>query len=167
MSIRLARVVLGLLVVAVVVLTAGRSWAIYFGLGPSKDEWGLKYDVAIEEVDSNTLQLVFTVADEGRLKPFYKLDLVAFSRQTDRRGGRAYDVDEPIKLKPTADGKRVGTVRFRKQFADRAMIRIITLTVDGQRRRSGAFYDIPIAKYLKKTSAPPTVASPPGVKVTK
>jgi hypothetical protein len=169
MSIRLSRLAMGILVVAAVVLMSGRSWAIRFGLGPSKDEWGLKYDVAVEDADSDTLTVVFTLADEGRLKPIYSIDLVAFSKQTDRQGGRSYDVNEPIELKPTQDGKRVGKVQIRKGFADRAKIRIITLTVDGKRQPSGgAFYDIPIAKYLKKAPAPPTVASPPSAsKVTK
>ena len=42
----------------------------------------------------------------------------------------------PIELKPTKDGKRVGQVQIRKEFVDRAKIRILTLTVDGKRQRS-------------------------------
>ena len=137
MSIRLSRLATGMLVVAAIVLMSGRSWAIYNGLGPSKDEWKLKYDVAVNDADSDKLTVVFTLADEGRLKPFYSIDLVAFSKQTDSQGGRAYDVKAPIELKPTEDGKRTGQVQIRKEFVDRAKIRIITLTVDGQRQPSG------------------------------
>lgn len=161
MRIRLSRVVTGMLVVAAIVLMADRSWAIRYGLGPSKDEWQLKYDVAIEDSPGDTLTVVFTLADEGRLKPIYSIDLVAFSKRTDSQGGRSYDVMEPIELKPTGDGKRVGRAHIRKEFLDRAKIRIITLTVDGKRQPSGgAFYDIPIAKYLNKADSP-AVASPP------
>ena len=174
MSIRLSRLATGMLVVAAMVLMSDRSWAIRQGLGPSKDEWGLKYDVAVHDADGDKLTVVFTLADEGRLKPFYSIDLVAFSKQTDSQGGRTYDVKVPIELKPTQDGKRTGQVQIRKEFVDRAKIRIITLTVDGKRQPSGgAFYDIPIAKYLNKAPAaasplaPPPIAAPSASKVTR
>ena len=179
MSIRLSRVATGLLVVAALVLMSGRCWAIREGLGPSNDEWGLKYDVAVHDADDDKVTVVFTLADEGRLKPFYSLDVIAWSKPTDPRAGRTYDLNVPIKLKPTQDGKRTGEVQISKEFLDRAMIRIITLTVDGKRKPSGgAFYDIPIAKYLKKAPAaaspapasplaPPPIAAPSASKVTK
>ncbi len=127
----------------------------------------MKYDVAIFDAEGDKLTIVFTLADEGRLKPIYSIDLVAFSRQTDSQGGRSYDVMEPIELKPTQDGKRVGQVQIRKEFVDRAKIRLITLTFDGKRQPSGgAFYDIPIQKYLNRTSSP-SVAAPPGLRFTK
>ena len=63
--------------------------------------------------------------------------MVAFSKQTDSQGGHAYDVKAPIELKTTEDGKRIGQVQIGKKFADRAMIRIITLTVDGKRTTVG------------------------------
>jgi hypothetical protein len=184
MSIRSSRLVTGLLVVAAMVLMSGRCWAIRNGLGPSKDEWKIKYEVEVKEADGDKLTVVFTLADEGRLKPFYSIDLVAFSKQTDGQGGRTYDLMVPIELKPTADGKRAGEVQIRKDVLDRATIRIITLTVDGKRQPSGgAFYDIPIKKFASKApaatsptaasptapprTAPPRTAKPPGSQVTK
>ncbi len=168
MSTRFSRWATGLLVVAAVVLMAERSWAIRQGLGPSKDEWGLKYEVAVQDADSDTLTVEFTLTDEGRLKPIYSLDLVAFSKQTDPQGGRSYDLNVPIELKKTDDGKRVGQVQFRKDLADRAKIRIITLTLDGKRQPSGGvFYDIPIQKYLKNAPVASPLATPPGAKITK
>ena len=179
MSIRLSRLATGMLVVAAMVLTSGRCWAIYYGLGPSKDEWGLKYDVEVYVADGDKLTVVFTLADEGRLKPFYSIDLVAFSKQTDNQGGRSYDVKASIELKTTKDGKRAGQVQIRKEFADRAMIRIITHMVDGKRQPSGgAYYDIPIKKYVNKAPAaaspvaasplaPPSIAAPSASKVTR
>jgi hypothetical protein len=179
MSIRSSRLATGLLVVAAMVVMSGRSWAIRYGLGPSKNEWRMKYEVDVKEAGDDKLTVVFTVADEGRLKPFYSIDLVAFSKQTDGQGGRTYDVMVPIELKPTGDGKRAGEVQIRKDVLDRATIRIITLTVDGKRQPSGgAFYDIPIKKFVSKAppaasptaaspAAPPRVAKPPGSQVTK
>ena len=170
MSIRLSRrLAAGILVVAAMVLMSGRSWAIYYGLPPSKGEWKLKYDVAVHDADGDKLTVVFTLADEGRLKPIYSIDLVAFSKQTDNQGGRSYDVKAPIELKPTKDGRRAGQVQIRKDFLDRAKIRIITHMVDGKRQPSGgAYYDIPIAKYLNKAPAAASpLAAPPTSKVIK
>lgn len=159
MGIRLSRWSMGILVIAAVVLMSNRSWAIRQGLPPSKDEWGLKYDVAVQE-DGDNLTVVFTLADEGRLKPIYSIDLVAFSKQTDSQGGRSYDVNEKIELKPGPDGKRVGQAQMSKKHLDRAKVRIITLTVDGKRQPSGgAYYDIPVAKFLKKEPAGATSAA--------
>jgi hypothetical protein len=116
MSIRLLRLATGMLVVAVILLMSDRSWAIFNGLGPSKDEWGLKYDVEVNDADRQTVNVVFTVADEGRLKPFYKIELIAMSKETDSQGGRAYDVKALIELKTTKDGRRAGQVQIRKEF---------------------------------------------------
>jgi hypothetical protein len=168
MNIRLSRLATAMLVVAAIVLMPGRSWAIYNGLGPSKDEWGLKYDVEVNEVDRDTLTVVFTVADEGRLKPFYKIELIVFSKETDSQGGHAYDVKAPIELKTSKDGRRVGQVQIRKEFLDRAQIRILTNRVDGQPQQWLAYYVIPIDKFLNNApSAASPIASPPASKITK
>jgi hypothetical protein len=173
MSIRLSRLATGLLVVAAIVLMSGLSWAMYNALGPSKDEWKLKYDVEVNAADGDTLNVVFTLADEGRLKPIYSITLVAFSKQTDSQGGRSYDVKAPIELKRTEDGKRAGQVQMRKEFADRAMIRILTQTFDGKPQQFAAYYDIPLKKFLHKApaaasrQAPRSVAAPPALKVTR
>ncbi len=168
MNIRLSRLATVVSAVAVILLMSGRGWAIYDELGPSKDEWGLKYDVAVNEADANHLTVVFTLSDEGRLKPFYSVQVVAFSQQTDSQGGRSYDVKAPIELKTTADGKRAGQVRIGKQFADRARIRILTVTIDGKRRSSGAFYDIQLKKHLNKVpTAGLPLASPPASTISK
>lgn len=153
MNIRLSRLATGMLVFAAVVLTAGRSWAVYHQLDPSKDEWGLKYDVELNAADRDTLNVVFALADEGRLKPIYSITVVAFS-QPDSQGGRSYDVKAPIELKATKDGKRAGQVQIPKKFVDRTMIRILTLTVEGRRQTAGAaYYDIPLKKFLNKAPA--------------
>src|SRR4029077_6930509 len=100
-SIRLSHWATAMLVFAAIVLMPGRSWAIYDVLGPSKDEWGLKYDIEVKDVGSDTLTVVFTLADEGRLKPFYSIELIALSKETDNQGGHSYDVKTPIVLKTT------------------------------------------------------------------
>jgi hypothetical protein len=174
MNIRSSRLATGVLVVAAVALMSGRSWAIYYGLGPSKDEWNLKYDVEVNATSDDMLTVEFTLADEGRLKPIYSIEVIAFSTQTDSQGGRAYVVKAPFELKATSDGKRAGQVQIKKEFVDRAVIRILTQTVDGQRQPSGgAYYSIPLSKYWNTApvaaspEATPSIASPRAPRVTK
>jgi hypothetical protein len=166
MSIRFSRLAIVILVVAVMALMSSCCWAIFYGLGPSKDEWGVKYDVAVTQADKDNLNVVFTLADEGRLKPFWKLELISMSKPADNQGSLMYDMRSPFELKMTPDGLRAGQVQIRKEFADSAMIRILTLTVDGQRQtRGAAYYDIPLNKYLKKAPAAGSpLASPPASK---
>ncbi len=168
MSIRLSRLAAAMLVVAVTLLTCGRSWAIYNLLGPSKDEWGLKYDVQVNDAGGDTATVVLTVADEGRLKPFYSIELIALNPATDGQGGHSYDVKAPIVLKATQDGRRVGQVQIRKQFLDRAQIRILTDKVDGRPQQWLANYEVPIRKFLNQApGARSPLASPPASNVTK
>src|SRR4051812_48100000 len=99
MSIRFSRVAIVGLAIALMLTIAGRSWAIYNGLGPSKDEWGLKYDVAVYEAGNDKATVVMTLADEGRLKPFYSVEVIALSKEVDEQGGHSYDVKAPLEFK--------------------------------------------------------------------
>ncbi len=170
---RFSPLAIGALVVAAVVLMPGRSWAVFYPLGPSSDEWGLKYDLQVSATSGDELNVAFTLANGGRLKPVYSITVVAFSKlQSD--GGRSYLVKTPIELKTTKDGKLAGQVQIRKEYADIAMIRILTLTVDGRRQTAGAaYYDIPLKKFLNKapvaasSPTPSSIAAPPASKVVK
>ncbi|MHB0956250.1 MAG: hypothetical protein ACYC6N_28505 [Pirellulaceae bacterium] len=170
---RLSPLVISALVVAAVVLMPGRSLAVYYALGPSSDEWGVKYDLKVNATSDDELNVAFTLSDGGRLKPIYSITVVAFSKPN-RDGGRSYLVKTPIELKATKDGKRAGHVQIRKEHSDIAMIRILTLTVDGRRQTAGAaYYDIPLKKFLNTapvadlSDTPSSIAAPPASKVAK
>jgi hypothetical protein len=168
MNNRFSRLATGGLAVAIVLLTCDRGWAVYWGLGPSKDEWGLKYDVDVTDAGNDKVNVVFTLGDEGRLKPFYTMEMIAFSKQPDEEGRFSYDVKEKIVLKRTPDGKRVGTVQMPKECLDRAKIRILTDYVDGQEQTRGlAYYTILVSKYVDKAPQAAPIASPPPAKLTK
>jgi hypothetical protein len=168
MNVRLSRLLTTTLVAAVTLLTSGPSWAVYNLLGPSKDEWGLKYEVQVNDAGSGMLTVVFTLADEGRLKPLALIELIALSKETDSQGGHTYDVKAPIVLKPIHDGRRAGQAQMRKEFADRAQIRILSNRVDGQPQHSGwACFEIPINNFLNKAPAAAPLASPPAPKFAK
>ncbi|MBS0202022.1 MAG: hypothetical protein JSS49_03920 [Planctomycetes bacterium] len=166
-----------LLAVTAVVLLTNHCRAHWYELGPSKDEWGLKYDGELEAAPGDKLTVQFTIADQGRLKPIHSVFVMAFSNP-DSRGSRTYLVKTPIDMKPTTDGKLNGHVQIGKEFASRAVIRIFTETVDGRSQTAGPtagarYYDIPLKKFLKKAPAsasfqvPPSIASPPASTATK
>ena len=165
----------GVLAVTAVVLLTSRCWAHWYELGPSKDEWGLKYDGDMEAANGDKLNFHFTIADQGRLKPIHSVFVMAFSNP-DRTGKNL--VKTSITMKPTEDGKLTGQVEVGKEFANRAVIRIFTLTVDGRSQMAGPtagarYYDIPLKNFLKKapgaasSQTPSSIASPPKSKVTK
>jgi hypothetical protein len=157
MSLRFSRLATGCLVVAAVLLIAGRAWAVFFPLGPSQDDWGLKYDVEVKAAEGDKVNVLFTLADEGRLKPLLSVTLVAFSNP-DYDGSRSVLANAPIVMKPNKDGKLTGQAQISKELVDRAQIRILTLSVDGKRQTAGAAsYYLPLKKFLNKA---PVAASP-------
>ena len=170
-TIRFSRRKFGAFAVAAMLLPASRSLAVFHPLGPSKDDWGLKYEVQLTAAGRDMVDVAFTLVDEGRLKPVHSYTVVALSP---RGGGSfAYDAKSQITLQPTADGKRAGQVRIRREFVDKATIRILTLRVDGRPQTQGAAqYDIPLNRFTIK-SAPtgsqsvPSVAAPRSAKVIK
>src|SRR5262249_44807541 len=97
MNFQCSRLATLVLVVAAVVLMPGLSWAVFYALGPSKDEWGLKYDVEVNAADGDKLNVLFTLADEGRLKPIYSATVVAFSNPSSD-GARSYLVNAQFDL---------------------------------------------------------------------
>lgn len=113
----------------------------------------MKYDVEVTATSEDKLNILFTLADEGRLKPLYSATLVAFSNPG-YDGGRSYLVNAPLVLKPNKQGKLAGQAQISKEFIDRAQIRILTLSVDGKRQTAGAAsYYIPLKRFLNKAPA--------------
>ena len=173
MSFRFSPLGTGVLVIVAVVLMSSLGWAHFYELGPSKDEWGLKYDGEVTAASEDKLNVSFTLADQGRLKQIYSVSVVAFSNLRPD-GGRTYLLNTTFDLKPTREGKLTGQLEIDKKFADRAMIRILTQTFDGKPQTAGArYYQIPLKKFMKKapsaasSEASPSIASPPVSKVTK
>jgi hypothetical protein len=177
MGLRFLRRATGLLVVTTVVLMTSLSWAHWYDLGPSKDEWGVKYQGEVEAANGDKLNVRFTLADHGRLKPIHSVFVMALSNP-DHSGSRTYLLKVPITLNQTTDGELTGQVEVGKEFANRAVIRIFTYTVDGRSQMAGPtagarYYDIPLQEFLKKAplaaspQSPFPIASPPASKVEK
>jgi hypothetical protein len=150
-----------LMVAAVVVAgIAGRAWGLDFGLGETKEELKLKYDIAVEEhsfegASTGRVTVVLTLADEGRLKPLDGVQLDIRGQEKNRDGSYPMDLVLLIDMREANDGKRVGRVHLRKDLAERAVIRLNTRTMDGKTTNltGGMYHAIPIAKYLKSAPA--------------
>jgi hypothetical protein len=160
MGFRFSRLATGLLVVVAVVLMSSRSWAIYYELGPSKDEWGLKYDGEVTATNDGKLNVTFTLADQGRLKPIHSVHIFAMT-PPNPDGSRTYLLKAPMTLKPTQDGKQTGQLQIGRELANLAVVRIFSYTVDGQPQKQGVrYYDIPVRKFIKKGQVAAAPRSP-------
>jgi len=153
---RFPRLATGLLAFAVVALLSGKAWAVYYPLGPSNDDWGLKYSVAVEDAESGMVTVTFTLESDGRLKPVHSISM----QVRDKQNSSSATVKGRLELKPTADGKRVGRMKIRKDEADRAVLQVLTQTFDGRFQAAPArYYDIPLAKHLEKSASPGVASS--------
>ena len=177
MGLRYLRFATGVLVVAAVVLISRPCWAHWYDLGASKDEWGVKYQGEVDAAEGGKLNVRFTLADQGRLKPIHSVYVMALNTP-DGRGAGTYVLKTPMTMKATAVGKLTGQVVIGKEFANRAMIRIFTYTVDGRSQNAGPmagarYYDIPLRKFLNQAPSaaasrtPSSTASPPAARVAK
>ena len=160
MLIRTLRLSAVLLVAVASFWTADRACGIGFYLSQTKDELKLKYEVAVANHNSGRVTVVFTLADEGRLKPLDEVQLVVPAQEKNKDGSRWMDLVVSIDMIKTDGGKRVGRVHLLKELAERAAIQLNTHTLDGKLDRFTRLHHvIPIAKYLKDAPAAATGAA--------
>jgi hypothetical protein len=165
MNNRFSQLTTGLTIFAAIALSTSNASAVFYPLGPSKDDWGMKYDVQLSAAGAQHVNVVFKLTNEGRLKPIHSFTLVALRQVSP--GTYAYDAKLPIELKTNADGSRVGQVQIRRELLDKAMIRVLTFSVDGKRQTSGAaLYNLPLNKFMNQL-APATLAAPPATSSVK
>jgi hypothetical protein len=150
-----------LMVLAVLVLTADRAWALGFILGETKEELKLQYDVTVDDHGNGRMTVVFTLADEGRLKPVDAVELSIPAQEKNKDGGYSSDLSVPMELQKSSDGKRVARFEIRKDWAERAEIWLTTNSFDGKPLVTTRYhYMIPVAKSLK--TPPAATAQPAG-----
>jgi hypothetical protein len=137
----------------------------------------LKYEGEVKPGNGDKLNLHFTLTDQGRLKTIHSVFVMAYSNP-DATGARTAVLKAAIPLKADKGGKLTGEVEVAKEFANRAVVRVFTYTVDGKSQNRGPmagarYYDIPLRKFLKKApvaaapQSPSPIASPPASKVKK
>ena len=76
--------------------------ALGFELGETKEELKLDYQVTVTDHKTDRVTVVFTLKDEGRMKPLYSVDL-----PQDRASGRE-DVSTNLVLSSGAHSSLVG-----------------------------------------------------------
>jgi hypothetical protein len=157
MRMRTLRLSAAVLVAAVTFWTANQVWGMGFYLRQTKDELKLKYDVAVQDHGTGRVTVVFTLADEGRLKPLEAVQLVVPAQAQNPDGSHWMDLVVSIDMSETDGDKRVGRVHLLKGLAERAEFHLNTHTMDGKLDRFTRLHHvIPIGKYLKDAPAAAT-----------
>jgi hypothetical protein len=141
--------------------TVDRAWGMGTYLRQTKDELKLKYDVAVEDHGTGRVTVVFTLADEGRLKPLEAVQLVVPAQEQNPDGSHWMDLVVSIDMSETDGDKRVGRIQLLKKLAERAEIQLNTHTMDGKLDRFTRLHHvIPIAKYLKAAATRQSARAP-------
>jgi hypothetical protein len=124
-------------------------------LNESKEQLKLQYDVAVRDSGKGSVSVTFTLADEGRLKPIFDIGLYVPAEKVDKDGGRYADLFLSLATR-MVDGKKVASFDLRKDWAQRAEIQLMTVTLDGKRQqRTGSMsYVIRVAQYLDNNQMP-------------
>jgi len=144
---------LSVMAVAALVLSANIAWGLGFELGETKEQLKLKYDVSVYDHGTGRVTVKLTIADEGRLKPLRSVDLHFPSKDKYADGGYMSDLTTSLATQKE-DGKLVARVHLKKEWAERAEIRLNTATLDGKQEALTWYYHrIPIAGYMNR---PPT-----------
>ena len=136
------------LVFAVIVLSASVTWALGFGLGETKEQLKLKYEVKVLDHGNDCVSVSMTITDEGRLKPLNSVDLVIPNKES-KDGSGSPDLSLSLAIRKV-DGKRVVRVHLKKELAERADFQLTTSSLDGkQEALTWYYYTIPIAEHIK------------------
>jgi hypothetical protein len=147
--------------VGVVALVTNRVCAMRPILGETKDQLKLKYDVSIRDLGNGRVWIIFTLADEGRLKPIRSVDLQIPGKDPDANGGVAPDLALSLAMSSAKDGGTMTQFELSKEFCERAEIWLQAPKLDGNLiMDSGGIHRIPLADYLKNAAPPPPRGEP-------
>ena len=146
-----------LAVVVLVVIPTSFALAMGFKLRESKEELKLNYDVSIYDHDTGRATIKFTLIDAGRLKPITSVDLSIASKEKHDSGGFKSDFTMSMALRKDGE-KRIGSVHIRKDWAERAEIRIKTGHLDGKQEPATWYYhSIPLNELVARGKPHETV----------
>jgi hypothetical protein len=127
------------------VLAANSAWALGHGLGQTKEELKLDYEVVVKDHGTGRVSIELTIADLGRLGPLNSIQLVIPSKD----GTGHVDLSLSLATSDT-DGKLVARAHLIRGLAERAQIQLRTSALDGKQELLTWYYHtIPIAKHFK------------------
>ena len=115
--------------------------------GETKQELKLDYDVEVHDNGGGRVSVVFTIADEGRLKPISSFDVAAPSK--DKSG--YYDLVVPMAVRDggVSGGKRGIMFQLTRDLAERGEIDLKTSTFDGKQMMEWGYHRVSLAAALK------------------
>jgi hypothetical protein len=144
---------LSLMLVVVFLLTGDRIGAQDVVPAQTKEDLKLEYDVSVHDLGDGQVAVTFTLADEGRLKPLYAVELNIPGQEKDEHGSPA-DLAVSLDMRKNADGARAARFELRKDLAERAAIWLTTMSFDGRRLVSTRYHHvIPVANYMMNPPA--------------
>jgi hypothetical protein len=126
---------------------AGRAF-LGFELKETKEELKLDYDVKVQDNGGGRMSVTFTLADEGRIKPIFAVDLGVPSKD----GSGYYDVN--LSLKPfERDGKQVYIIHLTRELVERGELSLKTSTMDGKKVMDWRYHRVVFAPHVKAMDA--------------
>jgi hypothetical protein len=145
---------------AALLTATDQAGAIGFILGESKEKLKLDYDLTVTDHGTGRVTIVFTLADEGRLAPLDEVQLAVPAEEKNDDGSHWMDLVVSIDMVRTEGGRYVGRVHLRKEWAERAEIRLNTHTLDGKMDlETRLHYVIRVAEQINNARA--DAAGPP------
>ena len=122
--------------------------AIGLGLGETKEQLKLDYEVTVKDHGTGRVTIVFSLADEGKLNPITAIKLSIPS--TDKHPGGGYMSDLSLALATRNEhGKQVARIHLRRDWAERAEIHLTTRHLDGKEEPLTWYYHaIPVADHF-------------------
>ncbi len=136
------------LVFSIIVLSASVTWALGFGLGETKEQLKLKYEIKVLDHGNDCVTVSLIITDEGRLNPLNSVDLVIPNKES-KDGSGSPDLSLSLAIRKV-DGKQVVRAHLKKELAERAEIQLRTSGLDGkQEPQTWYYHTIPIAEHIK------------------
>lgn len=128
-------------------LTVQDAWAIEFGIGQSKEELGLKYELSVVDHGTGRVTIVLDIADAGKLKPINSISLYIPAE------GKTGRPDLLVSLATrTVDGKLQVSAHMKKELAERAQLQLKT-TSDPRTGKptplTGYYFTIHVDEFIK------------------
>lgn len=103
------------------------SHALGFELGESKEELKLDYTVTVYDHQNDHVTVVFTLKDEGRMKPLFSVDL----NVPNEKGSGSPRIVAPLKLSGEGEAKTV-RLHLHKDLFKNASISLKTRNLAGK-----------------------------------
>ncbi len=135
----------------VALLVAPGSSALGFELGETKEELGLDYEVALVDHGTGRVTVTVSIADVGRLAPLSAVQLMVADEDGPNEDGASHvDLAVAIEMR-NEDGRQVGRVHVRRDWAERGAISLQTRHLDGEETPLTWYYhSIRMAEYLEQ-----------------